>query len=368
MISSRVRERLLPVFLLVAACDPYTSFGNAGSSLGPIDPVNFPPANLGTGGDRTRPGGGAFTETRAYAGGTEIGYFSYPSRAPTAALDPIRLREAGAPYPAVATPPAYVFDPGDASAFPAKYPCAAPAGWAFDQRLDDIRLDEQGNIFSALPRATYTPGVAVSSGYVPVVSMVTASSASTECQSAKSEVQMFDRLGVAPGMAAMASGRFLAFLIIEPAAAVYPRGKNASNHPGLGLQKWGWYGGYMLAYLDGGFVPTEEFPAMGTTKALTRMKTQRLYYPRSMVTVTSASGIVTMAAGALGAGYDVLTARRGDPAYSPVCAVYTYDAGMPLPPDQLPRDAATIEMTFNTMEAPLRPATNPYVYCLQVQQ
>ena len=69
---------------------------------------------------------------------------------------------------------------------------------------DDVRLDEQGNIFSALPRATYTPGVAVSTTYVPVVSMVTTSSAGTECQSAKTEAQMLGRLGVAPGMAAMA--------------------------------------------------------------------------------------------------------------------------------------------------------------------
>jgi hypothetical protein len=50
-----------------------------------------------------------------------------------------------------------------------------------------------------------------------------------------------------------------------------------------------------------------------------------------------------------------------------VCAVFSYDAGMPLPPDQLPRDAQTIETMFNTMDAPLRPGTNPYVYCLQVQ-
>jgi hypothetical protein len=368
MSVSRSFERLVPLCLWFVACDPYARFGADGNHNGPVDPLNFPPANLGTGGDRTKPGAGVFTEIRAFAGGTEVGYFNYPSRPPGTAFDPVRLRTAGAPYAPVPVPPAYVFDPADSTPFPTRSPCEAPPGWTFNERVDDIHLDEQGNVFAALPRGTYAPGVAVSSSYVPVVSMVSLSAAGQACQARKSETQVLDQLGLATPDMAMASGRYVAFMIIEPAAAVFPRGMTAATHPGLGLQKWGWYGGYLLAYLDGGYVPTED--GMDTSMPpmpVTRMKTQRIYYPRSMVMSTSSTGAMTMAAGVLGAGYDVLEAKRGDPGYSPVCAVYTYDAGMPLPAGDLPRDAQTIEMMFNTMDAPVRPSTNPYVYCLQVR-
>jgi hypothetical protein len=74
--------------------------------------------------------------------------------------------------------------------------------------------------------------------------------------------------------------------------------------------------------------------------------------------------MTTAAPGRLGAGYDVLQARRGQPGYSPLCQVLTYDAGALKDSAALPRDAQAIEMMF----APetLLPATPAYVYCLQV--
>jgi hypothetical protein len=40
---------------------------------------------------------------------------------------------------------------------------------------------------------------------------------------------------------------------------------------------------------------------------------------------------------------------------------------MPVAAAALPKDAAIIEATFNDMAAPLRPASTPLVFCLQVE-
>jgi hypothetical protein len=98
-----------------------------------------------------------------------------------------------------------------------------------------------------------------------------------------------------------------------------------------------------------------------------RLGTQRLFHPRSLVIEMGPTMMPVMAPGRIGAGYDVLESKRGDARYSPLCAVFTYDAGMPLRPEELPKDAATIEAMFNTQAAPLRPGTPPLVYCLQVR-
>jgi hypothetical protein len=86
-----------------------------------------------------------------------------------------------------------------------------------------------------------------------------------------------------------------------------------------------------------------------------------------LVTRTGPDGMpVEMpAAGRIGAGWDVLQAKRGTEGYSPICQVFTYDTVMPVKAADLPKDTATIEMMFNTMAAPIRPASPAYVYCLQ---
>jgi hypothetical protein len=298
------------------------------------------------------PGNGSITAVRAYAGGMPIEYFNYPFPPGSADTDPLRLVEDDEPY--LAVPTAY--------AFPTGYQCAPPAGYVPDRRLDEVPLDRQDNIFTSLPTATYNQGVASRSSYVPVVADAAVPTPGLPCQKAKSADQLTAALG---GMAPKPAGTYQAWAIIDPAAAVYGVGKSSDNDGGVTLQRWGWYNRYLLAYLDGGAIPTMDTTVMegmpATAKKVKQMVTQKLYYPRSMV-----MGATAAAAGRLGAGYDVVTARRGAAGYSPVCEVITYDAGMaPVAAADLPKDAAMIEAMYM---ATFRPGANPYVFCLQVTQ
>jgi hypothetical protein len=177
-----------------------------------------------------------------------------------------------------------------------------------------------------------------------------------------------------------ATKKYLGWLIIDPAAAVYPKENPtgvlppdpsglAKMLPGIGLQKWGWWSRYLVAYLDGGYIPTGEDVVMGGTAAMptmtrvTHMRTQKLYIPRQ-VRVGMTTG-----AGRPGAGYDVLEFKRGEPGYSPLCQVYQYgdpNPAMAVASTDLPKNAAAIaDPMAMLMAAPQAPAT--YVYCLQVK-
>src|SRR6185369_15672105 len=81
-------------------------------------------------------------------------------------------------------------------------------------------------------------------------------------------------------LAAAPDGTLLAWLIIDPAAGVYAPGKTPANDAGLGLQSWGWYNRYLLAYLDGGVVPVADG----------KIVPQKLFRPRSMVVATTPPG------------------------------------------------------------------------------
>ncbi|HEY0715781.1 MAG TPA: hypothetical protein VGF45_24065 [Polyangia bacterium] len=344
--------------------NPYESLADETVSLGAVDPVNFPAANLGTGGDRTKAGLGSLSEIKAFVGGQEIGYFRYAVNTP-ANRDPLRVLENGQPYAGVATPPVYAFDPSDDKPVPDNNPCQKPPGYSYDARRDAVHYDQQGNVFTALPTATYMPGIAAATQYVPVVAEIAMLSGNVPCQKLKSEKAILGGLSSRPER----SGKYLAWLIVDPAAAIYPKEDpmGANGDTGIGLQRWGWYQRYLLAYLDGGYVPTAESEimegpmGMQVTKKVVRMRTQRLYLPRTPV-----MNGMTMAAANLGEGYDVLAAKRGSNGYSPLCEVVTYDTGMPIPAAMLPKDGATIEAMFG----PVMPATAPlprYVYCLQVR-
>jgi hypothetical protein len=359
-----IRALIAPSLLAVStavpgACEPYPDLGGAGESRGPVDPVTFPAANLGTGGRRERPGLGVFTETHAFAGGMDVGYFPYPV---PAGADPLVLRADD--EPAMDVPLAYVFDPGADDPIPAAYACKAPSGYKFSRRRDEVRLDQQGNVFTALPVATYTPGVASTTSYVPVVEQVALSDNGQACQSVKADAQIAATFPAAKPDAE--ARRYLAWMIIDPSARVRPFNAPAT-HNGLGLQSWGWYGGYLLAYLDGGYIPTvtADVPAAMPTGTALRMVPQKLYYPRGMVTVTDAKGVAKTGPGQRGAGYDVLEALRGQDGYSPICAVMTYDVGAVTAAEALPKDAAAITAMF---AATVQPAAIPYVYCLQTRE
>src|SRR5262249_275046 len=134
-------------------------------------------------------------------------------------------------------------------------------------------------------------------------------------------------------------------------------------------------GQYVVAYIDGGYVPVEDGPRVAGAPTK-RMRTQRLYYPRSDVILT---GATQSSPGALGQGYDVLQGDRfaDSAAYSPVCEVWTYALPSDTAQDQLPKDEATIIALANSTLEPARqqqsssaftPSPNVlprYVFCLQ---
>lgn len=352
----------------LCGCNPYTRFVGE-SNAGPVDPVTFPPEYLGTGGRRERPGAGVFRAIRAYADGAQVEYFRFSFTATQlGGSDPLLLRTNDTANARVPTPLAYVFDPSDSSPFPSPSRCKAPDSYTYDPITDDVRYDEQGNLFTALPVATYTAGAAPTSSYVPLVAQVPVTSGNQACQSIKSDKTLLASTSIqlpttttSAGLPiGQSDGKYVAWAVIDPGAAVYHAGTARDPETGLGLQKWGWYKRYLLAYIDGGYVPTVSSTSGSNT--LTRIQTQTLYYPRSQVI-----GTTTTAPGALAAGYDVLEAARGQTGYSPVCAVRTYDTGGPMTVDQLPKDADIILSLYGGTIAAPTGSTPAYVYCLQAQ-
>jgi hypothetical protein len=347
-------------------CDPYGNFNDPDQPLGPVDPVLFPPANVGTGGDRKRPGRGRFSEITAYVAGAPVGYFSYPLPTPAAGTDPLRVLEQGQPYEPVPTPAAYVFDGNDGSAFPEeeRYPCTPPPDYRYVPQRDAVDYSKQGPVFAKLPEATYTEGALPTTKYVPVVAEAGMVSRGFACQQLKSVSRIRDVAGMLPAP----TGKYLAWLIIDPGAPVYTR-ENPTGGPmdlGIGLQRWGWYNRYLLAFLDGGYLPVEEAMATITTVdgpvmgKVMRMRPQRLFVPRQVRTDMGVS------AGRAGAGYDVLEFRRGGPAYSPLCQLWSYgDPAAPLPIAELPTSAEAILARPDLNASAATPAS--YVFCLQVR-
>src|SRR4051812_48960909 len=120
MLSVRL-SLVLVVLATGAACNPYESYGKADDLLGPVDPVTFPPANLGDGGNRKQPGLATFPAVPAFVAGMPVDYFSYgfPPSGPD--VDPLRLAEDDVPYDPVPSPPAYLFT--------ADYKCTPPPGY-----------------------------------------------------------------------------------------------------------------------------------------------------------------------------------------------------------------------------------------------
>jgi hypothetical protein len=174
--------------------------------------------------------------------------------------------------------------------------------------------------------------------------------------------------------------RFLAWALIDPGSAVVRVGEKPNvltggKVTGVSVQKYGWYAQFVVAYIDGGYIPVEDGPRVAGAPTK-RMRSQRIYYPRSDVIAT---GATQSSPGSLGQGYDVLQGDRfGDiKEYSPVCEVWTYSLPTATPQDQLPKDEATIISLANSTLEPARqqqsstaytPSPNVvprYVFCLQ---
>src|ERR1700687_4666574 len=172
------------VVFAVAGCDPYKDYKlNGEFNAGSVDPANFAPPYRGAGANRSVAGSGTgFSAALAVAQGGAFEYLLFPS-------SPTQVVRAG--YPGITPanqmsralsvrppyPNAYVFDPGTTSPFPAQQQCRAPAGYQYDSRRDDVHYDEQGEIFTALPDATFGAGSLPTWSYVPIVQEVAVGSA-----------------------------------------------------------------------------------------------------------------------------------------------------------------------------------------------
>jgi len=349
---------------VLGACNPYERRSGE-YSAGSVDPIKFPSAYLGTDGDPKNPGGGTFQYVVAWVGGKPVIYYPLPfngMQAASSQLDLLKLQTATRPIPL-----AYVFDPkqGDASADSDK--CQKPEGYEFDRQRDAVRYDRQGNLFTSLPTESDPAG---NTRYVPIVREVTVASSGNRCQDIKSEATLVTRTDVQVALdkppegnpTAMPtghpSGRYLAFAIIDPAASVKPPEADAcpqeiaakcSFDPvtGLGPQRWGWFQQYLLAYLDGGYIPLKVVQPMG--KML--MQEQNLYYPETIRDRMAGKDVE----GSLGMGLDVMDRRRGEDGYSPICHVYSF----------VPKDTMNPEKSVNDIDMSQVTDTKQYVYCLQ---
>ena len=416
----RSRAALVAFVALGAACDVHNGLfpDDQDFDAGGADPYNFPPPYRGAGQIRQVAASGTFTEQGGFAKGRSIGYFQFPFSpsqipttsyaAPTATawpdgvIDPLRISGPGTDFRTslnnpVPVPLAYNFDPpGNDSPFATDVRCAAPAGYVPDPFNDRYPEDVQWNIFTFLPDrfTTFGLGTLPTWSYRPIVAEVTVGTKDVDCQVIKSERTLlkyaddgkldvkrgdpepdprFGRLG-AP------DGRYLAWAIIDPGSAVLRVGQKldvlqGGKNNGVTVQKYGWYGQFIVAYIDGGYIPIEDGSRVAGAPTR-RMRAQRLYYPRSNVI---RNGATQSTPGQLGQGYDVLQGDRfvANSGYSPVCEVWTYSLPQDTAEADLPRDEAEIiRLANSTLEPERQPQSSSaftpsatilprYIFCLQ---
>jgi hypothetical protein len=387
---------------LFGACDPYEGNFNQDEEFnaGGADPYNYPPAYRGLGAVRQTSASGVFTEIAGFSRSAPVGYYSFPFAPsqvlttnysapstqawPEGVLDPLRVSGPGTDFRQSANNPApvpmvYNFDPpGGADPFAPQSKCRIPAGWTPNAFRDAFPLDQQWNVFTFPPDrfTTFPFGALPTWSYRPIVAEVPVGTKDLDCQGVKSERTLLSyadqgKLDVPRGepeadkrfgrLGAPTQDRFLAWALIDPGAAVVRVGEKpdvlqGGTVSGTSVQKYGWYGQFIVAYIDGGYIPVEDGPRVAGAPTK-RMRTQRLYYPRSEVLKpgqTAGQG----SPGALGQGYDVLQADRfTDPDhYSPVCEIWTYQLPSATAIADLPKDEATILTLANTT---LEPARNP---------
>jgi hypothetical protein len=357
------RTFLVAALGLVPACNPYQNF-SGNYYAGAVDATGFPAAYLGTLPGTPDQGGGVIAPIAANSGGNPVNYYLFPfSSAQTTAPDdmtpaaPLSIGLANVPEV-----PAYVFDPTASSAFPSPSKCVAPAHYVFDQRTEAYRHDEQGVIFTDLPDDP---------AYVPVVAQVPVTSHGEKCQSIlDADAVNQKRIDIDVGDP---DGNYLAFAIVDPGADVQPDALPYN----LGPQHWGFWDRYLLAFIDGGYIPTTAVAKTDTVPAHHDMHTQKIYVPNTYpgttldanmnsipTTCPSMDKNATCDPPGPGNEFDILEAIRGDAKYSPVCEVWAYDpdldaTGIPVP--------ATDINGLSQTEQVSAMATGTYVFCLQVQ-
>ncbi len=351
--------------LSLAACNPYSRFVGD-SNAGAVDPRNFPAAylgidpNSGEPPDATMPGSAVLMPVDALAGGDAVAYYAFPFDGTDLAL---------AVEGRLIIPLSYDFDEDGATK------CVAPSAYVFDQQRDEVRYDEQGNIFTALPDAP---------DYLPVVASVKVASNGLPCQDVKSERTVVGRKDVTLELVpaefpnqpdahptGKPSGVYYARPIIDPSidvrgpAGMY--GYAADGTPlvvdpntGLGPQRWGWYQRYLLAYLDGGPIPTlakDVTNKDGGAQRVVEMISQPIYFPTRHPGQDDQGNRVPVDGG-LGDGYDILTGKRDDAMSSPLCEVYSF-----IPLDEMAPETDVRDIDMSTAQP-----TGEYVWCIQVKK
>jgi hypothetical protein len=358
--------RLALALLALAGCNPYHNL-DGDFYLGPVDAAKFPAAYLGQGFDGAGSVGTIAPATAAVAGGAQVVYYGFPVGAGANAL---KLRSASGGT-IVDREPVYVFD-GDPTRDSTA--CVAPSGYVYDLQRDFVRFDRQGNVFQEAQSSGDAPGLP-GDGYLPAYAEVPVTSSGEACQSVRSS----EFLVTNPSLSVMTTpppsgtqrdavgvpdGKYLAMAVVDPRAIVLDASGGLDGN-GMGPQRWGFYAHYLVAYLEGGYVPTRVamVPGMngGPPTQLTEGLPMLLYAPNSGCNAAHPLDPTTPC---IGKGQDVIDGLsgmpgvRGQPGYSPICHVLTYTPGSAGPatsPSQI--DPATLD-----------PDTNSYVYCLQLAQ
>ncbi len=361
--------KMMVSMVAFGACGIYPNWTGE-FNAGPVDPATFPPPYLGVGGVTNKAGTGSFTEIAAFSEDQKIGYYSFPFATTITAStsskppDALLIESNGAPVSAMPTINTYVFDaasPGS-NPYPTTAKCDIPGGYVYDRVGQAFDARTQYPVFDGIPTATYvsTSGKAASWSYEPIASEISVSAISEPCQGYKSQATVSggDINNTKP------DHNYLAWPIIDPGAAVYRVGQTATTSNGITAQKYGWYNHYMVAYFNGGYIPTDSTPAADNTPQL-HMIAKNLYYPRSQI-IAKAGG--KPAAGFIGQGYDIIDVPLGDPEYSPVCKVNTYDAGLDASGNaptlnELPTNSGDVLTLYGTTVQAASPA---YIYCLQI--
>lgn len=363
------------------ACTPYER-RTGEYSAGAVDPLKFAAPYLGRGGTGKMPGMGVFAFAKAYANGKDVLYYPLAfngRQARTADAMGKPLDQLDLNY--LKPPLGYVFDPTATETAPDSAKCQKPEGYVFDQQRDAVRYDRQGNIFTALPIDSTTPG---STTYVPIINEVAVTSNGNPCQDIKSEATLVKRSDVSLDLIpppegvvdALPTGKpgilFRAFAIIDPAAEVTtPKPMGGGNGApeecgpetdaickqfhmlGIGPQRWGWFKQYLLAYLDGGNIPLQVINPPGKQ----RVATQNLYVPTSALFWNpETKQFEEKGVPGPGVGPDVFEYRRGEAGYSPICRIWTFDPVDVNDPTKLEKKASDVQSPKDT---------GKYTYCLQ---
>jgi hypothetical protein len=356
--------------LAVAGCNPYQNL-DGDFYLGPVDAKNFQSAYQGAGFAANSSQGTIAPSVAAVAGGNMVAYYPFPAGA-----DPLTIDQVDAHSRALV----YVFD-GDSSKDTQK--CKKPsATYHYDARTDFVRFDRQGNIFED-ESAGVLPDDAT---YVPVYEEVPVASNGEGCQTIHSAEGLVTNPGVTVAHGPKPSdendhaqgtpdGKYLAMAVIDPRAFVLaPDG--SVDAAGIGGQRFGFINHLLVAYLEGGAIPTEMVTIPGMMGAPDQMviqaKLATLYAPNVTLDAKGKPVPCDIAAPTdpmarcIGTGFDLIDgvgggsdATRGAAGYSPICAVRTYTPADPAAPvaDPAMLDPATLD-----------PDTSTFIYCFQVAQ